>query len=150
MIDVLQSLTDILNIRMVFVFLFCRQKSFFLPFTIKKMRRVSVRRLSIYDFAWGLLKVTKKVCLVKIEKEPKIRLRATRRNLQDRPKILKKIIRTSNQNEHFSKKSMFSIQNREKNYQSIKSTNQNLNLSQKNDGQYLKSLKEPKIRLGAT
>jgi hypothetical protein len=33
------------------------------------MCRVSARRLSIYNFAWGLLKATKKVCLVPNKKE---------------------------------------------------------------------------------
>jgi hypothetical protein len=48
---------------------------------------------------------------LKKEKEPKIRMGATRRNLQAQPKILKKNDRntkSTNQNENFPKKSMFS------------------------------------------
>jgi hypothetical protein len=53
----------------------------------KKMCRVSARRLSIYNFAWELLKAT---------------------NLQAESKILKYWnIKSTNQNEKFSKKSMF-------------------------------------------
>jgi hypothetical protein len=50
---------------------------------------------------------------------------ATRRNLQAQPKILKKIRNT-------------------------KSTNQNKNFPKKNYVSYLKSVKQPKIRMGAT
>jgi hypothetical protein len=57
------------------------------PKSIKKMCRVSARRLSIYNFAWELLKAT---------------------NLQAESKILKYWnIKSTNQNENFSKKSMF-------------------------------------------
>jgi hypothetical protein len=54
----------------------------------EKMCRVSARRLSIYNFAWELLKAT---------------------NLQAESKILKYWnIKSTNQNENFPKKSMFS------------------------------------------
>jgi hypothetical protein len=64
---------------------------------MKKMCRVSARRLSIYIFVWGLLKATKNFPkksmfkYLKSVKEPKIRMGATRRNLQAQPKILKKL-----------------------------------------------------------
>jgi hypothetical protein len=51
---------------------------------------------------------------------------AIRRSLQAQPKILKK------------------------NYQNTKSTNQNENFPKKNYVSYLKSVKEPKLRVGAT
>jgi hypothetical protein len=71
----------------------------------KKMCRVSARRLSIYNFAWELLKATnlqaeskilkyfqkKYVWYLKSVKEPNICMEATRRNLRARFKILKKI-----------------------------------------------------------
>jgi hypothetical protein len=82
---------------------------------LEKMCRVSARRLSIYNFAWELLKATnlqaeskilkywnikstnqnekfsKKSMYLKSVKEPNIRMEATRRNLRARLKILKKI-----------------------------------------------------------
>jgi hypothetical protein len=96
------------------------------------MCRVSARRLSIYNFAWELLKATnlqaeskilkywnikstnqnenfskkKYVWYLKSVKEPNIRMEATRRNLRARLKILKKnlIAKSTNQNEIFPKK----------------------------------------------
>jgi hypothetical protein len=59
------------------------------------------------------------------KKNPKIRIRATRRNLQVQPKILKK-----------SSKHQINQSERK--------------LSQKNYVSFLKSVKEPKIRIGAT
>jgi hypothetical protein len=77
------------------------------------MCRVSARKLSIYNFAWELLKATnlqaeskilkyqneskrkffqkKYVWYLKSVKEPNIRMEATRRNLRARLKILKEI-----------------------------------------------------------
>jgi hypothetical protein len=47
---------------------------------VKKMCRVSARRLSVYNFAWGLLKATKKVYLS--EKKTKIHIGSIRQSLQ--------------------------------------------------------------------
>jgi hypothetical protein len=71
------------------------------------MCRVSARRLSIYNFAWELLKATNLQAESKIlqywnikstnqneifsEKDPKTRMGATRRNLQVQPKIVNKL-----------------------------------------------------------
>jgi hypothetical protein len=53
----------------------------------KKMCRVSARRLSFYNFVWGLLKATKKVYLI----PQKIHMGSIRQSLQAQPKNIKKL-----------------------------------------------------------
>jgi hypothetical protein len=62
------------------------------------MCRVSARRLSIYNFVWGLLKATKKVYLIPQKcKYTKIHMGSIRQSLQAQPKNIKKVIETPNQ-----------------------------------------------------
>jgi hypothetical protein len=60
------------------------------------MSRLFARRLSIYNFAWGLLKTTKKVNYVpqKMKKNPNIYIGSIWRSLQAQPKIIKKLSKT--------------------------------------------------------
>jgi hypothetical protein len=84
------------------------------------MCRVSTRRLSIHNFVWGLLKVTKKVYLIPQKwKKTKIHIGSIQQSLPVQPKNIK-------------------------NYQ------KNLKFSQNMYVYFLKSEKEPKIRMGAT
>jgi hypothetical protein len=81
------------------------------------MCRVSAKILSIYNFAWGLLKATKKVYLIpqKWKKKTKIHMGSGIWDLSDKvcklnPKTSKNYQNTksTNHDENFFKKSMFS------------------------------------------
>jgi hypothetical protein len=67
----------------------------------------TIKKLSKHQINQSERNFSQKGCLyLKSVKEPKIRMGATRRNLQARPRILKKIrdIKSTNQNENFFKK----------------------------------------------
>jgi hypothetical protein len=56
------------------------------------MCHASVRRLSIYNFVWGLLKATKKVYLILQKwKKTKIHMGSIRQSLQVQHKNIKKL-----------------------------------------------------------
>jgi hypothetical protein len=65
-----------------------QQKSKNHQITFKKMCRVAARRLSIYNFAWGLLQATKSETKVK---QTKINMESIRRSLQAQPNNTKKL-----------------------------------------------------------
>jgi hypothetical protein len=96
-------------------------------YTVKKMCCVSARKLSINNYAWGLLKATKKLYLVHQNwKEANNSYVGYPTNLQAEPKILKKLLELQI-------------------YQSERKISQ-----KKNCSSYLRSEKEPKICMKAT
>jgi hypothetical protein len=73
------------------------------------MCRVSARRLSIYNIAWGLLNATKKIFNTpKVRKKTKIHMGSIRRSLQAQPKNIKKLSKHQIEIKNISNKSMFS------------------------------------------
>jgi hypothetical protein len=75
----------------------------------KKTYRVSARKLSIYNFVWGLLKATKKVYLKPQKwKKTMIHLGSIRQSLQAQLQNIKKLSKHQVNNKKISNKSIFS------------------------------------------
>jgi hypothetical protein len=106
------------------------------------MCRVSARRLSIYNFAWGLLKATKKVYLIPQKwKNNKDTYGFYPTKFASSTQKYKKVIETPNQPIEIKKSQIKvclvlqefagSTQNPKKNHRNTKSTNQNENFPKK-------------------